>query len=208
MAKSYNKIESNVKPVDKHEEEALQKKEIVQVATAIPKKKNFMERLVVGMIGPDGVQGVAHYLGNEIILPAVKGLIFDSITSGVNMMLYGEEGRHVRTGGGAQRVDYSRKYSSGAPVSTDKYVTAKRRGMVETYVFNNREEARKVLEDMIQYAEAFTVVSVADYYEMIGITPEFTHNSYGWTYDMMVGVSIIPSGNAYAINLPKTMEIN
>lgn len=207
MAKDYNKIESNVKPVDKHEEEVLQKKEIVQVATAKPKKKNFMERLVVGMIGPDGVQGIVHYLGNEIVLPAVKGLIFDSITSGVNMMLYGEEGRRVRTGG-TQRVDYSKRYSSGTPVTTENQVRAKRRGMVDIYVFDNREEARNVLEDMIQYAEAFTVVSVADYYEMIGITPEFTHNSYGWTYDMMVGVSIIPSGNSYMINLPKTIEIN
>ena len=207
MAKDYNKIESNVKPVDKHEEEVLQKKEIQQVATAKPKKKNFMERLVVGMIGPDGVQGIVHYLGNEIVLPAVKGLIFDSITSGVNMMLYGEEGRSVRTGG-TQRVDYSKRYSSGTPVTTENQVRAKRRGMVDIYVFDNREEARNVLEDMIQYAEAFTVVSVADYYEMIGITPEFTHNSYGWTYDMMIGVSIIPSGNSYMINLPKTIEIN
>lgn len=204
MAKDYNKIESNVKPVDKHEEEVLQKKEIQQVATAKPKKKNFMERLVVGMIGPDGVQGVMYYLGNEIVLPAVKGLIFDSITSGVSMMLYGEEGRRV----GTQRVDYNKRYSSGTPVTTENQVRAKRRGMVDIYVFDNGEEARNVLEDMIQYAEAFTVVSVADYYEMIGITPEFTHNSYGWTYDMMIGVSIIPSGNSYMINLPKTIEIN
>ena len=89
----YNKVESkSVAPV-KEAEVAVEKVAKVQqvVSKGVRKqKKGLLERLVVGMIGPDGLPAIGRYLGKEVILPAVKNIIVDSLTSGINMAVYGD----------------------------------------------------------------------------------------------------------------------
>ena len=86
----YNKVpvgeEVNEKPEEVTEEETSEKKEKAISGVATKRKKNLIERLVVGVIGPDGLPSVGSYVNNEIIKPAIKNTIMDSATSAINMV--------------------------------------------------------------------------------------------------------------------------
>lgn len=196
-----------VKPKDMGPEDDIQeekeKKKLTPVVSEKPKKykKGLLERLVVGMIGPDGVRAVGHKISTDIIVPAIKNIVVDSITSGINMAIFGpDEGRHApgkrNYGGNARqhwnsppantaryqpKTNYGRAYGSAAPAQTP--VRAPQRSdepFITDHLIEDRTEALNVLnglrEQILDYGEA----SVADYYDLIGLEATYTDNDYGW----------------------------
>ena len=204
MTQDYNKIQTtNVAPVTKDEEEEkveLERPKMKQVAVAQKKKSGVVERFFKGMVGPDGIKGIVTHLTGRIIVPAIKDVLADTLTTGITMAIYGEnapvKGRHVGNG-----TNYTR-YSKPSGVSTN-VVTAKSINTVDNYVFTQRSEAEEVLRVLIETAANYDVVSVADYYDMIGVPTQYTHNDYGWTYQTISRVRVGMRGSQYFIELPR-----
>ena len=91
--KDYNKIEAKDNMVlDNNGEEVseveVEKRERPKQVVDTPlkeRKQGLMERLVKGVLGPEGLPGIGAYLNEEIIVPSIKHIIVESITSGINM---------------------------------------------------------------------------------------------------------------------------
>ena len=73
-------------------------------------------------------------------------------------------------------------------------------------ILETRWEAEEVLSHMIDLIENYGVASVADLYELVGITGSFTDNKYGWTNLSSATVSRVRDG--YLINLPNAQPID
>jgi len=220
MAKKYNEIE--VKDNMKIEEEVVEKetttdrKELKQVTKTVPTKtkKTLMGRLVTGLVGPEGLPGIGTYVNDEIVKPAIKNIIVDAVTSGINMVMYGEKGGQNRGGyrphsTGGHRSNYrpSTNYGSNYRNPTvepkaERVINKTSRVGVEEYVIADRYDAAHVLTTLTETADMYDSVSVADYYDLIGVPSQYTDNNIGWTIDSISRASIIPVRHGYAIKFP------
>lgn len=223
MAKKYNEVPvKNNMVMDDVDTDVIaegivkDKKELKKILDAQPKKRkrSLVGRLVSGVLGPEGLPGIGSYVNDEIILPAIKNIIVDAVTSGINMVMYGEN--KPRSGGG-RHSSYSRDRSGYRPNTNyqgrysgsqqppaqapDPRVRPAKHG-VEEYIIEERFDASHVLTALTEQADRYDVVSVADYYELIGVPSEYTDNTYGWTIDSIHHASIVPIRGGYVLKFP------
>lgn len=216
MEKKYNEIpvKDNMKiEQDNNGEEVVntEKKEIKRVTNVQPKKvkRGLFGRLVTGIVGPEGLPGIGAYVNDEIIKPAIKNIIVDAVTSGINMIMYGDRGHrggHNRHSGPRRdyqpRTNYNSRYAASNQEPERRVVRTSRYG-VEEYILDDRLEAANALTGLQEYAERYGSVSIADYYEMIGVPSQYTDNNYGWTVEAISRASIIPTRGGYIIKFPQ-----
>ena len=72
-------------------------------------------------------------------------------------------------------------------------------------IFESRKSAEEVLYQMDQILQVYTVVTVADFYDLSGITPSFFDARYGWTN--LKAAEVIRVRYGYKIKLPKAYFI-
>jgi hypothetical protein len=224
MAKKYNEIEVkdnmniNEEVEDKKTEEVQEKKPMKKVVSVQPTKvkKGLVSRLVTGIVGPEGLPGIGTYVNEEIVKPAVKNIIVDAVTSGINMVMYGEKGGPSRSRNGSHRhrpkTNYNDMHSRGGrpaePARTqDRVVTRNSRSRVEEYIIEDRYDAVNVLNTLVENADMYDSVSVADYYDLIGVDTQYTDNNVGWTYDTITRATIVASRSGFIIKFPPTEVI-
>ena len=73
-------------------------------------------------------------------------------------------------------------------------------------ILESRGEAEDVLERMDELIATYQVVSVADFYDLVGVSGNYTDNKYGWT-DIR-NASVIHVRDGYMIKLPKALPLN
>lgn len=231
MPVDYNSIEVKEQKIEKDTVEESKPK-VQTVVSKKPKKhkKNLMERLVVGVLGPDGLPSITSYINHEIIVPAVKNIIVDGITSGINMMMFGAEQRRNGQGGvpphnyggpsqnhwsSPPRTNYSQNYRPGGtpPQNATTYATrpavapARSANQVEDYIINDRHEAIGVLDALVEQINTYGNATVADYYDMIGVESRYTDNTYGWTVNDVQYMKIVPARGGYSVYLPQVSVV-
>ena len=70
----------------------------------------------------------------------------------------------------------------------------------------SRADCELVLDRMYDSLRDYKKVTVADYYEFAGFTPNAsTDRKYGWTD--LTGSDVVPCGDEYTIILPRPKEI-
>ena len=213
----YDKIEpkdnmnvTNKKEVDT--ELIRPKMERIVMTDPVKPKRGLFSRLIHGAFGPDGFRKIGSYIGQDIILPAIKNIVADSITSGINMALFGEN--HPPRSGLGRGSDYSRsyipktnyasRYNQSTPTSAPQPPQQTRGyNYVVEYVIEDRLKAAEILAIMKEAADKYGSVSVADYYDMIGVGTEFTDNNWGWSVDSILRTTIMPTRGGYVIKFPQ-----
>ena len=226
MAKEYNKIEArNNMKIEKETEKTEEKRVPLQKVVSVePKKvkKGLLSRLAVGVMGPDGLPGIGTFVAEEIIKPAIKNLIVDSVTSGINKMMYRDGGGPTNRHHGysphrgypqpPQYTNYANRYnasqsSAPQPVQpSESRVPAVRYG-VDDYKLTDRNDASHVLISLTENANNYGTVSVADYYDLIGVASAYTDNNYGWSAEGMARATIMPVAGGYIIKFPQVEVI-
>lgn len=220
-AKKYNKIETTVKVniEDESTEQVDTKRTLEKVVTVQPQKvkRGLVSRLISGVLGPEGVSGIGEYVNDEIVKPAIKNIIVDAVTSGINMIMYGERGgvsRGYRGGqsrgyqGGVQpRTNYNSRYTQHQPDPVQPREVSRTRHGVEEYLITDRADAAHVLVQLTENADVYGTVSVADYYDLIGVPSVYTDNQYGWSHDLITRATITPVRQGYVIRFPQVEVI-
>jgi hypothetical protein len=217
MVKKYNEIEAkdNMKvDTDSNDDVAVSKerKEMQKIVTVEPKKvkRSLFGRLITGIVGPDGLPGIGAYVNDEIVKPAIKNIIVDAVTSGINMVMYGERNNNYNRGrqnhSGRREpyrpsVNYADNYKGSNRQPDERRVRPARYG-VEDYIIDDRHDASHVLTSLVEQADRYDTCSIADYYELIGAESKFTDHSYGWTIDSITHATILPVRGGYIIKFP------
>lgn len=227
MAKQkYNAVAPTTTRVDTLEEvteTTTEKRTLEKVVTVQPQKvkRGLLGRLFTGVMGPDGASGIGEYVNEEIIKPAIKNIIVDAVTSGINMIMYGDRGGVSR---GPNRTNYSNssrqygsvtqqhttntsRYTRHQPEPVQARVETRPRHGVEEYRIVDRADAVHVLVALTENAEIYGHVSVADYYELIGVASVYTDNDHGWRADSIARATIVPVRGGYIIRFPQVEVI-
>lgn len=187
------------------------KKEQAELAENKPKKA---EKVVTGQVRikkknkltdvfiSEDAKNVKSYALMEVLVPALKKAVVDIVTDGVNMIFYGEKGRRSS---GIDRISY-RQYSD--PRNTPR-VGPTRPNSVYDYdkiTLESRSEAEAVLTGLDDMIETYGRATVADLYDLIGVSHNFTDNAYGW-YNLSEARAVPALGGGFTLRLPKVTPI-
>lgn len=186
----------------KQAEKERKKVEPVVKSNVIKKKNNV--RKLTDTFAPGDISNVKSYIFMDVLVPAIKKAISDIIVNGVDMILYnGESGRNKKTGS-ASYISYNR-YSSG-----DRHVAGGSRTRFgydyDDVVIPTRAEAEDVLNAMDGMLDTYGVVSVADLYDLVGVSCNYTDNKYGWM--SLRTAEVVRVRDGYIIKLPKAQPID
>lgn len=189
------------------EEQWTAEKKIEKVVSGSVKarKKSEIQKFADVFIQEDA-QKVKSYILMDVLVPAIKKAISDIVTNGVDMILYGEIGR-TKKNGAASKVSY-RSYYDKRDDRLDYSSNKTRTGYeYDDIVLDNRGEAEEVLARMDELVATYGLVSVADFYDLVGITGNYTDNKYGWT-DIRSASVVRAHGGGYMIKLPRALPLN
>ena len=165
------------------------------------KKKSEASKLKDIFISED-VSNVKSYIFMDVLIPAAKKAISDIVSNGIDMILYGET-RGRKSSSGASYVSY-RDYSR----RDDRQDTSRTRTGYDydDIILETRGEAEDVLERMNELIDMYDVVSVADLYDLVGKSCNYTDNKYGWTN--IRNAEPIRVRDGYLLKMPKAGPIN
>lgn len=183
--------------------EVVPAKKVERVANGKARRKNEVQKLAGAFITED-VHSVKDYLIQEVLLPAAKKAISEMVSSGIDMLLYGETKSKNRNRN-ESRVSYTkyyereRDYERGARTRTRGYD-------YDDIILDTRREAEEVLDRMQDLIDTYGMVSVADLYDLVGINGSYTDNKYGWTHLRSADVQRTRDG--YLLKLPKALPFD
>ena len=121
------------------------------------------------------------------------------------MALFGETGRS-----GARSITDKVSYRNYTSYSNKQDTRPTRRTSpgysYDEIVIENRGEAESVLNAMDDMMATYGIVSVADFYDLVGVTCSYTDNKYGWTN--IRNAQIVRVRDGYIIKMPKAMPLD
>lgn len=145
-----------------------------------------------------------------LVIPKVKDVFLDAAWESLQVMLFGESrsGRRSTTGGSNYR--YENRHNPDRVLSRDRGREPSRRARAahdfREIVFDSRVQAEEALSTLEAAIEQYDQVSVADLYDMAGITAEFTDQQFGWT-DLRDSVVRQVRGG-YIIDMPRPVSLD
>ena len=185
--------------------EAVPPKKVERVASGKARRKNEVQKLADAFITED-VHSVKDYLIQEVLLPAAKKAISEMVSSGIDMLLYGEAKSKNRSRN-ESRVSYTKYYERERERDYDRGTRTRARGYdYDDIILDTRREAEEVLDRMQDLIDNYGMVSVADLYDLVGINGSYTDNKYGWTHLRSADVQRVRDG--YLLKLPKALPFD
>ena len=182
---------------DKQKETQIEKKKVDKVVSGNvkTKKKSGLTKLADNIFAEDRDK-VKNYILMDILLPTISDGIVDILKKSIDA-IFGRESS--KSGTKASRISY-RSYYDDSKDSRDRD-RSRTRYEYDDIIFNSRGEAEEVLERMDELIETYGNASVADFYDLVGVTGKYTDNKYGWK-DIHTAKVVRVSGDGYMIKLP------
>ena len=177
------------------------------VKTPVKTKKNEVRKFADIFISED-VSSVKSYIFMDVLVPAIKKAIYDIVTNGIDMFLYGGSGKGKSSSSGS-KVSYRNYYdqkntNSGYRGSENQ---KPRNGFeYDDIIFDNRGEAEAVKQQLQATIGRYGVVTIADLYDMVDLTPPYTSQKYGWMDVSNTEVARVRDG--YVLKLPRAVPID
>lgn len=194
------KFKEKQKALASSEDKKIEK---VVKGTVRTKKRSGLTKITDQLVSED-VNNVKSYILTDVFIPAVKKLVYDIITDGFSMILYGSTGAGKKKTIGSNvsyRQFYDRRDDDHRTLSTSSS-----RFEYDDLIFDSRGEAEAVLNQMDVIIDTYGFVSVADLYDLADLSAPYTSNKYGWTNVSTADVARLRDGG-YVIKLPRAMPI-
>ena len=150
------------------------------------------------------------FVAYDVLIPAAKDMLADAVSQGFERMIYGEARSSSRRTGkrpGETHYDY-RGVSSRRGRSRGREISKRARGRhdFDEIVLATRMEAEEVLDRLYDLLDRYDAATVADLYELVGVTGNYTDSKWGWL-DLR-GSDVRRVRNGYLLNLPQPEPID
>lgn len=171
----------------------------------VQQKKSLGKRIAESFTGDDS-RTVGSYVLFDVILPAAKQLISDAATQAVERLLFG--GSTGASGGPRRSYTAYNRYGAGINSNRQSVQTVPPKvnpravHNFDDIVLESRSAVEEVIDALSELVSTYGVATVADLYELVGITGSYTDDKWGWT--SMVGARAEMVRGGYLIFLPKT----
>ena len=202
-------VEYDCKPnshKSKQENELAEKKKVEKVVRGNVKTKKKKSSSIKDVFISEDAANVKSYVFLDVLVPAIKKAISDVVRDGIDIILWGEA-RSKKSSSNASYVSYS-SYSGRDRRDERRYSDSRVRSAYsyDDIILETRGEAEDVLDRMGELIDTYGIVSVADMYDLVGISGNYTDNKYGWTN--LRNAEPIRVRDGYLLKLPKPGPIN
>ena len=197
----------------KTREPVSEKKQLKKIITGsvVTKKKSLGKKFWETFFGEgENFSSVSQYVIHDVIVPAIKDLVADTVKGGIEMMLFGDtKGSRTRRDGNRSFVNYG-----GVNTSRDRdrnrFTQTNRRARhnFDDIVLESRGEAEEVLSVLVELIDSdYRQATVADLYNLVGVSANFTDDKWGWT-DLSQASVVRARSGGYLLSLPKTVLLD
>lgn len=176
------------------------------VSGKVKTKKNDIRKFT-DMFFMEDASNIGSYIINDVLVPTIKKALYDILVGSLDMSLFGGRGGSGNRRSTADKVSY-RDYSSPSRRDERTYSSSRTTSgySYDDVIVETRGEAEAVLARMDEMMEEYEVVRVADLYDLVGITGEYTDNKYGWTNIRNAEIERVRDG--YRIKMPRALPIS
>lgn len=186
-----------------------ERKKLEKVVRGTPKikKKSEISKFASAFV-PENKTNIRDYIVWDVIFPTIKDTVWEIVSNGIHMVLYGETSRGKKSSLPGSRVNYNSISSGSTRRENDRFSNnnkLKGYNYDDVYV-ETRGEAEEVLSQLDSMIETYGYATVADLYDAIGVTGEYTDCKYGWTN--LSTASAIRTRDGYKFKLPKALPID
>lgn len=195
-------------------QETPEKPKMEKVADGSQRKKSLGKKISETFTGDDA-RSVGEYVLFDVVIPAAKTTISDAVGQGVERMLFGDV-RRPRTSGGGRRnyTSYNRMSSPttsspGRAFEPDGPTLSKRARSTHDFgevILEDRGKAEIVLDRMGDALDTYGLVTVSDFYDLVGITGSYTDDKWGW-FDLR-SARVVRDRAGYFVDLPAPSPVD
>jgi hypothetical protein len=193
---------------------ATRKTEKVVTGTVIEKPPSLWKKAKASIIAGDPADSnsIWQFVVLDILIPAAKNMLTDTVSmmgdalsEGVRQALLGDS--RVRAGSGRPSyVSYNRPvHRASVPDYGTISPRARARNDFNEVILASRGEAEDVLDRLRALVDQYDVATVADFYDLVGISAPFTSEKWGW-YDLR-SATVRHVHGGYMVSLPRTQPI-
>lgn len=193
----------NNKPISPGVKEDRQKLEkVVTGGVSVKQKKG--SKIAKAFFGDEEeIHEIKDRVLFDTIIPTIKDIFLDSLATllGVNRSRFSSSGRRVT----ADRVSYGRYYEDSKSSSRPSVRTVTAFN-TDDVVFDQNGDAEYVLDRMFEMLERYGVVRVTDFYDLAGVSVDYTASKYGW--NSLKNTRVVRTRDGYVVDLPRAMPID
>ena len=187
---------------------APEEKRVQKVVKGPVKTKTNEVRKFADIFISEDIANVKNYIFMDVLVPAIKKAIYDIVTNGIDMFLYGGTGKGKSSPSGA-KVSYRNYYDQKNTNSGYRGSESARNQSGFDYddlEFENRGDAEAVIAQMHGAIGRYGFVTVADLYDMVDLPTPYTSQKYGWMD--VSSAEVIRFRGKYRLRLPRAVPID
>lgn len=191
---------------NKQEQIEEPREKLAPIVEARRERPSLSKRFIKTFFNED-IKDVKKYLFFDVLIPAIKDTLYSLISNGASMIFYGD----VKPKSKASNRNYDPNRSIRAERSerVSSYSPNGRRRVMNDFddiVLDSRADCERVLDAMREAIYTYGQVTVADLYDLVGMSSEFTDNKWGWVDLATCGYSRRRDGS-YVLDLPKVVDL-
>jgi len=161
-----------------------------------------LSKKIADMFMGEDTDSVIGYILKDVLIPAAKSALYDMVTGGMEMRLYGQR-KSTRSRNDRNKTWTSYGESSRSENRGDSRKDTNRvRHNFDDIILETRGEAKDVLSHLVELISSYDMATVADLYDLVGIESTFADNKYGWDELSTAHVTRVREG--FLIELPRT----
>lgn len=180
-----------------------------------PREKKKVEKVVTGKVTRQkrgffkeffdslDFRSIFDYVIYDVLIPSARDTISEAGKASIDMIFHGEKkGSRTTREGGRSHINYG----SFSSINQNNRPRNKGRHDFDDIRIPSRGEAEEVLSHLADLVYDFGEASVADFYDLVGITEDYTDKYYGWR-DLR-DACVVPYRGEYLIKLPKPIQLS
>lgn len=147
-------------------------KSVVQGKTSL--QKQSLSDKIKRAIFPGDIKDIKSYAWNQLIIPGLKS----GALALFEMALFGQVRRTARPG----QTNYSYISTNGGTQGRSQVLSQRDRSThnFQNIIFSTYQDAEEVIGTMIDIADRYGSVTVADFYSLCGQEPDWASQDWGW----------------------------
>jgi hypothetical protein len=191
-------------------EDDIQDKKIEPVTSDVVRRKKPLRKKFSEMFIAGSAKTAIGYALWEVLLPATKDTVVEVITQGVEKLFFGDSRRRGSLppqSGPTGYVSYNRYSMQNRASSPQRAMSrqARARHDFDEIVLEGRTEAEEVIDRLYEVISRYESATVADLYQLVGLSSSHTDYKWGWTDIRGAGVS--RSRDGYVLDLPEPIPL-
>lgn len=207
MTTNYNEQSGTNKP--SATDTKTNKKIEVVVDEKVVVKPNMFKRIANAIVDPEGFTDIKTNLKDQVKRQAadsVKNIISSGLKGAVDALFYGQSTNYSNYSNPFGKTQYS-QYSNGVKRVGNSQPQTRQRKIFNSrrYIIGNEPDAEAVIQALTGQIIEYGSARVADFYNLIDISTDYTDNSYGWTDLSSAGIEAVPNG--YVVVLPTPQRL-